>query len=240
MLTTSNFTDVFDKLQDHMFTNEKIKTFMREVPKKKEKKDYKKINDSSVCFFVPKENDTLFWCFYIMKNGEHEYDMIYNRNVVTEKKIKIEYVEKMRTDKPLLKQYKFASLSNIESNLVNDHKININTFLSLCVLEKLNVIYIKRNTYFELKMNDTDVVYIVYNLENHRNGYEVNINNKAETLCESRFKLDNIDKPIKSISAYKVDELVNICKKLQIEVVDKETNKSRNKKELYELIVQYF
>ena len=77
-------------------------------------------------------------------------------------------------------------------------------------------------------------------MENHRNGYEVNINNKVETLCESRFKLDKIDKPIKSISAYKVDELVNICKKLQIEVVDKETNKCRNKKELYELIVQYF
>jgi len=54
------------------------------------------------------------------------------------------------------------------------------------------------------------------------------------------YKLDNIDKPIKAMSGYKLSELVEICEKLALDVVDKQTNKSKGKKELYEAIIQYF
>ena len=53
-------------------------------------------------------------------------------------------------------------------------------------------------------------------------------------------KIDNIDKPIKSISAYKVQELIDFCIKLSIEYVNNETNKNKNKNELYESLIQYF
>ena len=53
-------------------------------------------------------------------------------------------------------------------------------------------------------------------------------------------KLDNIDKPIKSMSGYKISELVEICEKLAIDTVNKETNKPKCKKDLYEAIIQYF
>ena len=59
------------------------------------------------------------------------------------------------------------------------------------------------------------------------------------------YKLDNIDKPIKSLSSYSVTELIDICTKLGIETID--TNKStdnkektKSKKELYESIIKYF
>ena len=40
-------------------------------------------------FFIPKEKDKLFWCFFIMKNDFIQYEMIENKNFVLEKKIKI-------------------------------------------------------------------------------------------------------------------------------------------------------
>ena len=63
-------------------------------------KNYKK---STV--FVPNEKDKLFWCFYIIKYGIIAYEMVENKNIVFEKKIKIEYVKKIRQNKKIIKQY---------------------------------------------------------------------------------------------------------------------------------------
>jgi hypothetical protein len=49
-----------------------------------------------------------------------------------------------------------------------------------------------------------------------------------------------MDKPIKSISSYKLVELQDICQKLGLDIVDKESLKKKNKNELYESIIQYF
>ena len=37
----------------------------------------------------------------------------------------------------------------MESNLANDNNINAKTFLSLCAVENINVIYISKKTYFQ-------------------------------------------------------------------------------------------
>lgn len=38
-----------------------------------------------------------------------------------------------------IKLYKFASISNIENQLVNENIIDLKTFLTLCPLENINV-----------------------------------------------------------------------------------------------------
>jgi hypothetical protein len=52
--------------------------------------------------------------------------------------------------------------------------------------------------------------------------------------------MDNVDKPIKSVSAYKVSDLMDICNKLAIVTKNEETGKNKSKSELYESIIQYF
>ena len=49
-----------------------------------------------------------------------------------------------------------------------------------------------------------------------------------------------LDKPIKALSSYKVQDLIDICNKLVIDIVNKETGKNKTKNELYESIIQYF
>ena len=122
------------------------------------KKDLK--NDSNV--FYPLDKDSLFWCLYIMKYGIEKYHLLSNRNFVTEKKIKIEYVERSRKEKPLLKQYKFSSIIDFENMLANECTIHVNTFLSLCVLENMNVIVIYKTDYLELLTNDSNVIHVVF------------------------------------------------------------------------------
>ena len=54
----------------------------------------------------------------------------------------------------------------------------------------------------------------------------------------SIFEVDDVEKPIKSISSYKVSELVEFCNKLGM--TSGNDGKKINKKCLYEMLVQYF
>lgn len=238
-----DYNDVFNNLQDYMLDESNIRKSleMKMITNKetfKSKNEDKNIKPKS-SIFVPREKDTLFWCFYIMKYGDTKYEMLEHKNILTEKKIKIEYVEKIRKEKQTVKTYKFATLTHIENNLANDNYLDIKTFLTLCAIENLNILFVKNKTFYELLMNDSNELHIVYLLQNEKYGYEINPTN-AEQIKSTLYKLDNIDKPIKSMTGYKISELVEICEKLAIDIMNKETNKAKCKKELYEAIIQYF
>ena len=200
------------------------------------KKIVKEDND----IFTPNQKDSLFWCFYILKYGEANYEMLDNINIVLEKKLKIDYVEKIRKEKQIVKAHKFATLTHLENQLANEVKIDINTFFTLCVIENINVLYVSKKIYFELLMND-DKIHIIHRLDNYsKYGYEGVEQSKIELYRSTLFKVDNVEKPVKTISAYKVSELVEFCSKLGIEICIKDTNKNKSKKDLYESLIQYF
>ena len=128
----------------------------------------------------------------------------------------------------------------MENNLVNEEKINIGTFLSLCVFENINILYIKNKTYYELLMNDSKEIFIIRELEYKKFSMEKNTTDHIDDIKKTLFQLNSIEKPIKAISSYKVQELIDICSKLGIQTINKLTNKSKNKNELYEEIIQSF
>ena len=71
-------------------------------------------------------------------------------------------------------------------------------------------------------------------------GYEGTEQTKIDLYRTTLFKIDNVEKPIKSISSYKVSELREFCTKLGIEISIKDSNKSKSKTDLYESLIQYF
>jgi hypothetical protein len=237
-----NYNHVFNHLQDYMLDESIIQKSLEmkihPTPQCKEKREAK-YTKPKTSLYIPREKDSLFWCLYIMKNGKMNYDMIDNKNIIIEKKIKIEYVEKIRKEKQIVKTYKFATFIHLENNLANENNLDTKTFFTLCAIENLNIFFVKNKTYYELLMNDSDQLHIIYLLPNNKYGYEMNVTN-AEQIRQTLYKLDNIDKPIKSIASYKMADLLDICEKLAIDTIHKETNKSKCKKDLYESIVQYF
>ena len=201
-------------------------------------------------FFSPKQKDALFWCFYVIKNGETAYELLNNDKItmVVEKKIKIDYVTVLRNEKAIFKKQsiKFPSLTHIENSLVNEQIIDLGTFLSLCHLEKKNLLYVDKKIYFELNEHEGEPVHIIQRIDDKftsnkyiYQGVQTNLLEKYRTTL---FKVDNIEKPIKSVSCYKVSELVEICEKLGLEITyqDEKTTKIKNKskQDLYEQIVQ--
>jgi len=220
--------------------NKKENINSRENIHKKENINKKEQNDNvknANNIFIPQENDTLFWCYYIILNGDADYEILPSKNVLVEKQLKIKYVSTIRENKQIIKTHKFDSLTNIESNLANDKYINIKTVISLCAVNKLNILVINKKTYFELLMDDDNPIYIIKELDtkyNKKYGFELATPIHIEEIKKTLYKIEKLDKPIKSLSAYKVQELVDICHKLEIAVGKKKKN------ELYEILHQYF
>ena len=246
----SQYNDVINKLHDYMLNENTIKrSLARRINNNFENNTEKsnKISRQNLVpikdkcnMFTPTQKDTLFWCFYILKYGENNYEMLDNINIVLEKKLKIDYIEKIRKEKQVVKSYKFATLTHLENQLANEEKIDLSTFFTLCVIENINVLYVCKKTYFELLMND-DKIHIIHRLDNYSKfGYEGIEQSKIELYRSTLFKVDNVEKPVKTISSYKVSELVEFCVKLGIEIYIKDTNKNKSKKDLYESLIQYF
>ena len=98
-------------------------------------------------------------------------------------------------------------------------------------------------------MNDTNNIHVINIMEYGKFGYKNNFESKdsleSKEFMEDKyrttmFKIENIEKPLNALSAYKVCELVDFCSKLDISIINEKTSKKKNKNELYESLIQYF
>jgi hypothetical protein len=86
------YNDVLNELQDYILNDESIKKSLRMKmanPIKTDKQIIKKSdfkNDAkNNTLFIPNQQDGLFWCFYIMKNGDIKYEILRNKNALIAK-----------------------------------------------------------------------------------------------------------------------------------------------------------
>ena len=173
-------------------------------------------------------NDPFFWIIYKIVEGDYMYET--NCNFKTEKDYKIKCIEQLRLIKPKLKIYKLR-LNDIENQLLNNKKINIEAFIALAILFNLNIFYIWSNKFFELNLNPDNTIYIINNIND-----TIIIENNIDQLNfykETLFNVENINKPLKSMSGYIKNDLLLIAQKLNIDTI----NSKMSKKDLYEKIL---
>ena len=176
-------------------------------------------------------SDSLFWLFYCLIYGEHEYEL--NRGFKAEKDFKIKCIENLRTIKGKIKEYKLK-LSSIEDTLLNAKKIDIKAFLGLCLLFNKNIIYVWDRKFYEFYCSKDEDIYVITNQDNE---FTCDKNSsKIQFYKDNYFQIENLDKPLKAISGYIRDDLLTITKKLEI----KDISAKATKKELYEKIIQKF
>jgi hypothetical protein len=192
------------------------------------------INKPNNIYFYPKEPDKLFWIFFIIKNGEIEYEMSNSNNFLNEKNTKIDYITKIRSCKDFIKQHKITSLSELENNLSNESKLSIETFFILCAIENINVVYLWKNCYYKLFSNDDKEVYLIEG-NNNKFGFFKSTKEFFNEKISNKFEIISLSKPLKSCSFYKVDDLKSMLTQLDIDIDVKS-----NKNNLYEKLIQYF
>lgn len=143
---SNQYNDVLNDLQDYMlYEDNMIKSLRLKIESTpKDIKSVKNSNNTRQQLFIPNQQDSLFWCFYIIKNGDIKYETLNNKNSLLAKQMKIELVDSIRKHKDVVKMYKFDTISNLESNLANDNNLNDKTFFTLCAIENINIIFLKK------------------------------------------------------------------------------------------------
>jgi hypothetical protein len=240
----TQYNIVISALQNYMFTD--IDKFIKTKDVKKDKKCIKSIKtpvNTNNSFFYPPQKDSLFWCFYIIVNGFSKYEFE-PTTYIKEKNEKIRYIEMVRNNKKILKDQKIKPISDIEDYLANKELLNIKTFIALCILEHVNVMIINNQTYIEYNLTSGSKIHVIHQKRPFCFSIELNASDEIiQKYRDTHFQIQNIDKPILSISSYNVSELNAFCKKLQInqepiEPLNKElVIKKRSKQEMYNLIV---
>jgi hypothetical protein len=173
-----------------------------------------------------------------------------SQHFLVEKTEKYANIDLLRTkeNKDLLKINKIKPLSDLEDDLANKERISIKTFFALCVIEKMNILLVDNRKIYQSINNDSPIRNVIHrNSKTYEHHIELNVSNEAITeFREKYYNVSGFDKALKSMTAYKVDELQDICKQLNINIFDnaKETvnakPKKLTKKDIYELIIQNF
>ena len=174
--------------------------------------------------FIPEERDTLFWSFYILKHGIDQYNNLHQRNVVVEKNIKIQYIEKFRQNKTLLKEHKCGPISHIENFLLNERAIDIKTLQALCIIENISCIYLYEKCFFEINVNEEDVGISKFGMiakQKYPEKYGFVESCDIAHIRNTKHHVDNISKPLKAMTSYKLNELIELCQKLELPVPEK-------------------
>uniref|UniRef100_A0A6C0ESU7 Uncharacterized protein n=1 Tax=viral metagenome TaxID=1070528 RepID=A0A6C0ESU7_9ZZZZ len=147
--------------------------------------------------------DPLFYAIYNKMNNQDITHIDYSKVNETQEKMKI--AEKLDSI-----NYKFKNKDKIMENLMYEKKINMKTFNALCMYYKINVLFVKDNVYLKMFYNDKindEINYYTMNEHFHFIG-NVDVTDKYEIV--------NIDKPFKSVSSYKLDELKDISRLLHL------------------------
>jgi glucose/arabinose dehydrogenase len=98
---------------------------------------------------IPKDNDTLFWCLYIAKNGIHEYEMINQgySNIEIAEKDKVMAFIKTQPSKLKNTNVKVTNIAiqEIMSDIITNTKLNVSTLIAMSLFYKRRIILTKDN-----------------------------------------------------------------------------------------------
>lgn len=191
-------------------------------------------------FFSPNLDDSLFWCWVIKHYGMNFYNINKMSSFKKENELKYDLMDKIMENKEIIKKNKFK-FNHIQSDLQNK-TISFEIFVVLCLMHGYNVILITDKLYYENNgVENSDKICFVKKEKDKYTiflGDESKIKNEIKIRKEKLLIVDNINKPLKSVSAYKKPDILNICKVFNINIM-KDVKKQKTKKELYQEISEF-
>tara|TARA_Y100000768_G_scaffold384143_1_gene367608 strand:- start:1974 stop:2714 length:741 start_codon:yes stop_codon:yes gene_type:complete len=235
------YENLFKSLNKFMLTNDNIMRYSNiskpNIPNKKlvvnKKQNCKQNCKQSDNIFIPRQKDVLFWCFYIILYGEDKYLFNINNRFSIEKEIKIKAIEILKTKKDILKEKKLKKYE-LENELLNEKSITIIGLSGLCIAYNVSICVVKNRTIHDLRYNNI-INGVIYWDKNNYGVYNIDIIKYYNEIIHQYYIISNPNKPLKAISGYTIKELIEICKQLNISIIDANGMKHK-KSELYKNI----
>ena len=199
---------------------------IKKIDKKKEKEYYEEIDGNIFLKY-----------FLILKYTLDKYDWDKMNNFAREEEEKMKIIEDLRKNKDRLKMLKII-LKNIECNIL-ETKMSLEVFINLCKYYDISLIISNKNISMYINPKE-DVLPNFINMNENKN-YRIKLfedeqNRRYELnrILNNNLMVDNMVKPFKIISNYKLPELKIMVEKLKlgIDIKDK-------KLDLYNKMIEY-
>lgn len=234
MSVTHKKYNYIEEFQPFMLTNKNlVKCIKNNLVSEKKSTKKKTVNyeKKHPNMFIPSQKDKLFWIFYVMTKGFDDYNLYqYTSRFSEEKKIKFDYIEKIKKNKALIKSFKIQKIQDCESDLANEEVISLKTFHVLCIIEKLSFVYFTKNSYFEFLIDNNNQKHVLHKINDYFS-YEINKQDLIPLYKEKRYPITNYNKPLKSISSFTSSELVEISKFFKLDLY--KDGKKKTKQDVY-------
>jgi hypothetical protein len=231
--------DLFKDLDIYMLTKENVIRISNITPtftfnnKLLNKSTNVKIKNEPIkhpAIFYPRQQDPLFWCFYIIYKGDEWYRENINHTFRTEKDMKIRTIEILAEKKELMKTNKLKRIE-VENELLNEKRITLKGLKALCLAYDVSICLVKGRVYYDFDFNKKNERGII--IHNDKIGvYNDDIFTYYKKIVGSHYKITNATKPINAISGYTLSELQDICKQLKLSIINSSGVKL-NKKDMY-------
>lgn len=258
MFTNKNIVKIIRECEEFIrpdnkfFNNSKNKNSIvqkPEVNKQLQPKTIANINESPNSYKVNintfnnnelNKKHPIFWILYKMTT---EADFFKKLDDVEEINYRIKFIETLKQNLGWVKVNKIK-ITHVETEAM-DTKSDIPLlgafFKAMCLYYKINVVVIKGQIFKIVSLDDDDFIpkfIINWNAENDKFVLIDDIEKIKLMYDNAKTNYYEFSKPLKSISAYKVDDLRDIARRLNISTADN-NDKQLLKKPLYEKIISY-
>jgi len=208
--------------------------------------------------FYPNRKNSAFWCVYLGEYGMSQYmldEHKYANVEVNERQKMLDYFRDS-TNSIKLKQGN-NKVSNVLIQEINadiavsnqrDPRSLFHLLIAMCVFYKKTIYLVRKNKYLVFSFckyeNEIDDLNIDSTLLIHmKNDREYGISQDItidvlHNIIKNKYRLESYDKPLKGISSYKVSDLEDISRRLDVELCD-EQGIALKKTELYNKILSY-
>jgi len=185
----------------------------------------------------PEKMDNLFWSIFISVYGYTEYETIgrcYSNREISEKQNIMEFIKKNpKSLKSMDKKITKAMTQEILSDIMSNKKTTLDVLPAFALFYKKNIIILNeknKNIYLKINLVEDTKEYILL-IKNKKGffGLDTDITSeKIQNIFDTKFCLEHYNKPLKSISNYKSDELNSIGEMMGLDI-----NIKLKKQELY-------
>ena len=206
--------------------------------------------------YYPQKKNSLFWCVFISCYGYNEYHLIGNRFSNKELEVKQDIIRYFTENPKYLKNsnHKVTNglIQEISSELMINTKSSLLECIAFSIFFKKHLFIVKNNTYLLFTFGNMqgseitadNIVIINFNSEKtgtklskfskNQDEYAIELEptmEKIGIIREEKVLLEHHEKPLKGMSTYKVYELEEMARKLQMV-----STVSLNKTELYKAV----
>jgi hypothetical protein len=197
--------------------------------------------------FTPRQQNSLFWCFFAAHYGVKEYEMIGSRyqNAELEEKYRISETLEKSPDRLKATNYSPSKqgIREMCAGIVSSTRDDFFSLIAFCAYYKTKtiVVFNHSRSYLEfdcgLAAEESVPMVMQATRSSGKSGaWTFSLVTDAAHAFETEYvKLNTYAKPMKGIGSYKSDELVSMASKMGIEM---DATKKEGKKELYEKIGQ--